>query len=60
MSIMKVEVRFALRTGPRGTLHVLAGSVAEAILHVMDIYGLELRACSARRSAPWAPNGVAP
>lgn len=53
-----VEVRYALRTGQHGTLHVLAGSTAEAILQVMDVYGLALRVCSAKRSAPWQPAGA--
>jgi hypothetical protein len=59
MRIIKVEVRYALRTGTRGTLHVLAGSTAEAIMHVMDVYGLALRACSARSSTPWQATGAA-
>lgn len=43
-----VDVRYTLRDGTRGHLQVLARSTAAAICHVMDLYGLALRACSAR------------
>ena len=41
-------LHYTLRNGQTGSLVVLAGSSSEAILKVMDTFGRQLRACSAK------------
>lgn len=41
-------MHYTLRNGESGTLVCLARSSSEAILKVMDTFGSQLRACSAK------------
>ncbi len=46
-----VTVRYTLRNGHRGSLLCVAASTADAILQVLQIFGAQLRTCSARGAA---------
>jgi hypothetical protein len=43
-----VTLHYTLRNGHRGTLVCIARSSADAILQALDVFGAQLRACSAR------------
>lgn len=40
--------RYTLRNGTRGVLHVIADSSAGAIVTALDVFGWQMRTCSAR------------
>ncbi|MGC4075448.1 MAG: hypothetical protein QM702_00120 [Rubrivivax sp.] len=42
-----VLVRYSLRNGATGALHILAESTCSAIVTVVDLFGEALRTCSA-------------
>lgn len=41
-------LRYTLRNGTRGVLTMLSDSSASAIVQAMDLFGEQLRTCSAR------------
>jgi hypothetical protein len=41
-------VTYRLRNGARNTLHLIARSSCDAVITVMDLFGEQLRVCSAR------------
>lgn len=43
-----VLVRYVLRNGSRGCLHMLAASTTEGVMQCLELFGEAVRCCSAR------------
>lgn len=46
--MIPVLVRYVLRNGTRGAVHVLATSTTAALVQCIDLFGEAVRFCSAR------------
>lgn len=42
-----ILLRYTLRNGAHGTLHYVARSTGEAVVALLDLYGTDVRSCSA-------------